>query len=119
LSLATSINSGFLPCTRLASAAAISTAGMLCSLFEPLDELAKRLAFAGGERGADAIVEACDALIVHDPGCSATPSARWSARRALDHTQHVALARRDEQYRLAAAPGAPVRTDAMHVGFGS
>ena len=40
------------------------------------------------------------------------------ARRALDHTQHVAFARRDEQDRLAAAAGAARAADAMHVGLG-
>ena len=40
------------------------------------------------------------------------------ARRALDHAQHVALARRDEQDRLAAASGAAGAADAVHVGFG-
>ena len=40
------------------------------------------------------------------------------ARGALDRAQHAALARRDEQDRLAAAAGAAGAADAVHVAFG-
>ena len=114
---AASSNSGVLPCAMLASAAAISTAGTLCS--RSYCSISARNASPSPAASASVMRS-----VKRATRCSFTSSMRRQlhrldglARRALDHAQHVALARRDEQDRLAAAAGAAGAADAMHVRF--
>ena len=85
---------------------------------ELLDQAEERLALAGGERFRDALAEAGDALLVDVGHRRQVHRLERRARGALDVAQHVALARRDEQDRLAVAPGTPGAADAVHVGLG-
>ena len=67
---------------------------------------------------ADAILEPGQSLFVDRSGARQFHGRDALARGALDDAQHVSLARRHEQDRFAAAPGAAGAADAVHVGFG-
>src|SRR5690606_30148298 len=83
-----------------------------------LDEAPEGLGFSAAERGADPVVEAGHTPLVHLFEGRQFHGLEGLPRGPFHHPQHPALARRDEQDGLAAAPGTSGAPDAMHVRFG-
>src|SRR5581483_10986269 len=87
-------------------------------LLELFDQAAERRDVRRAEGLADLLLEAGDALVVDDVDAGHLHRRDRLARGALDGAQQVALARRDEQDGVAAAPGAAGAADAVDVGLG-
>src|SRR6185437_1505781 len=83
-----------------------------------LDQLLEFAEAALGQRVADALLELADAHVVDHLDRRQLHLLDRLAGGALDRAQHAALARTDEQDRLAAAAGAAGAADAVHVAFG-
>ena len=79
------------------------------------DDRPKRLRLAIRERGGNPLFELHHPLLVDRSNRRQVHLRNLLPSRALDDPQHVALARRDKQDRLAAASGAPGSPDAMNV----
>src|SRR5690606_37219094 len=83
-----------------------------------LDEDAVERQVRAVERAGDAIHELADAALVHRIDARQLHRLDLLPGRALDRTEHAALARRREQDRLRAAAGAAGAADPVHVAFG-
>ena len=113
------MNNGVLPCTMARERRRDFDRGHVVFAFVVLDRPrgSVQIRFPRQSSG-DAFVETCDTPFVHVFDRRQLHLLDRLPRCALDDSQHVSFARRDEQNRVAAATGTSGATDAMHVRLG-